>query len=439
MIEQDPVVAVNEAWGARKARSLDFGRMITRMPRGVTIPKSVEEVASTVRWAAANGVELALRGGGHSQGGQCLTDRGVVIDTVQLNRVELVGPYLMRAQGGVRWGKIVDTLQGSRRLPSILVDISEATVGGTLAAGGLGTTSHRYGMQIGQIEQLEVVTGTGERVRCSSTRNTDLFNAVRGGQGQFGIITEAWIRLREAGERVRQYELRYRDHERFASDFERLVEEDRFDRLRAETRVHDEIIIMGAGIEYDRECDDARALDGLGYDKIISNRDTDRIGRAGMYLEWLFNKRFYYPWRDWLLPWEALRDALVQPWLNRDWVPRSPGSWIGVYPIGTTGIDAPLFMHPTGERMFSYSILSILDGYEKAMNLAERLKDITGALVALGGKSYLSGDVGYCREEWEQHYGDNFELGLRWKRQFDPKHVFGGEAMPFGSSPQAKK
>ena len=435
MIEQDPAVTVNETWEARKSRSLDFGRMTARVPKGVAIPKSVEEVSSIVRWAAANGIELALRGGGHSQGGQSLTDRGVVVDTVQLNRVQLDEQDLLRAQGGVRWGKIVDTLQGTRRLPPVLVDISEATVGGTLAAGGLGTTSHRYGMQIGQVEQLEVVTGTGERVRCSGTRNVDLFNAVRGGQGQFGIITDAWIRLRQAGERLRQYELRYRDYERFASDFERLVVEDRFDRLRAETRVHDDVIVMGAGVEYDGEYDDALALDGLGYDRVISNRDTDRIGRAGMYLEWLFNKRFHYPWRDWLLPWDALRTALDQPWLNRDWVPRSPGSWIGVYPIRTTGIDAPLFMHPKGEHMFSYSILSILDDYEKARDLSGRHREITEALVALGGKSYLSGDVGYGRKEWEQHYGDKFEVGLGWKRQFDPKRVFGGKDLPFGNSP----
>ena len=65
----------------------------------------------------------------------------------------------------------MDLLEGTGRLPRVLVDIAEATVGGTLSAGGLGTTSHRHGMQIAQVEQLEVVTGTGERYRCFPRRH----------------------------------------------------------------------------------------------------------------------------------------------------------------------------------------------------------------------------------------------------------------------------
>ena len=165
----------------------------------------------------------------------------------------------------------------------MLVDIGEVTVGGTLSAGGVGTTSHRYGAQVGQVEQLDVVTGTGERVRCSATRNVELFDAVRSGQGQFGIITEAWIRLRPAGRRFRQYELHYRDAERFADALERIVEADRFDHLRAEFRNDENLIVLNAGIEYDEEPDDGRLLARLGHDKHAYTRDTASVGRAAMY------------------------------------------------------------------------------------------------------------------------------------------------------------
>ena len=433
MAEQGPP-DVSRDWEDRQARSYDFGRMNTRVPGAVARPKSVEEVSTIVRGAARDGVQVAIRGGGHSQGGQTLTDDGLVLDTACLDRVEVLGGDLVRAQGGAPWGKVVDSLRGTRRLPRVLVDTAEVTVGGTLSAGGLGTTSHRYGMQIGQIEQLEVVTGTGERVRCSRTRNGELFDAVRGGQGQFGVITEAWIRLRKSGERLRQYEIRYRDYDRFASDFERIIDEGRFDRLRAETRVHGEEIIMSAGVEYDEDHDDGKALEGLVYDKIVSSRDTAQVGHAGMYLRWLFSQKHYYPWRDWFMPWETLRTVLVQPWLDRDWVPPSPASWIGIYPIKTEAIDAPLFMHPNGERMFSYHVLAVLNKYERANELAGRLKEMTGTLVGLGGKSYLSGGVGYGRKEWREHYGEKLETGLRWKKEFDPKQVFRGEGMPFGES-----
>ena len=423
----------------REARSYDFGRMTRRIPEAVATPTSTEEVAGLVRRAARDRVRLTIRGGGHSQGGQSLTDRGLLLDMTGLDRVELQGPELVRAQGGAQWGKVVDALHGTRRLPRILTDIGEVTVGGTLSAGGMGTTSHRYGAQVGQVEQLEVVTGTGERALCSATRNKDLFDAVRGGQGQFGIITDAWIRLRAAGSRVRLYELRYRDLERFAGDLERYADGDRFDHLRAEARIHECEFILYAGIEYDADIEDAKALDGLGYDEVAYTRDTARVGRGLMYPSWAFSWQHYHPWRDWFMPWDTLRTLLAQPWLDPDWVPRRPGSWTGVYPVRTREIDAPLFMRPPGERVISYSILTAIGQrhFERANRLAGKLEEIDSTLVGLGGKSYLSGGVRYGHKQWEQHYGGMLAKAIGWKREFDPRQVFQGNGMPFDADPPA--
>ena len=402
-------------------------------------PNSAEEVQSIVRRAARDKMQLAVRGGGHSQGGQCLTDGGLVVHTNKLNRVQPLDRELVRAQGGAQWGQVVDALRGTRQLPPVLADVAEVTVGGTLSAGGFGSASHRYGLQLGQVQQLEVITGTGERVRCSRTGNANLFDAVRGGQGQFGIITEAWVRLRKAGERIRQYELRYRDFDRFESDFEQIVDHDRFDHFRVETRVHAREIILSAGAEYDDHHEDAAALEGLGHDKIVSIQDTAEVGRAGMVPKQVYDWNKHHPWRDWIMPWDTLRILLTQPWLDRRWVLGAPFSWIGMYPIRTTEIDAPFFMHPKGERAISYSIFALLHDYGKASLLAGRLKEIDRSLVELGGKSYLSGGVGYRPGEWKEHYGENFEMGIGWKREFDPKGVFGGEGMPFGDSPRASR
>ena len=359
-----------------------------------------------------------------------------MLDTTCLDRVQFLGSELVRAQGGARWGKVVDTLLGTRRLPRVLPDSGELTVGGTLSAGAIGTTSHRYGVQVGQVEQLEVVTGTGERVRCSATQNKGLFDAVRGGQGQFGIITEAWIRLRAAGERFRRYQLLYRDFDRFADDFDRIVDEDRFDHLRAETRVHERELVLNAGVEYDEKPEDERVLGGLGHDEVVSIWDTPKVGRAGMYPSWGFGHLNHHPWRDWFLPWETLRTLLDQPWLDPRWLPQRPWSWTGAYAIKTEAIDAPLFMYPEGKRIASYSILAVLGEYqhEQARELASRLREIDRTLVELGGKSYLSGGVGYGPEQWAEHYGEMLEQGSRWKREFDPQQVFQGGGMPFGDS-----
>ena len=435
MIERAPAPGLSRDPGERAALSRDFGGMIRRMPGAVVAPESVEDVSRIVRWAARERVRLAVRGAGHSQGGQSLTDGGVVLDTRRLDRVRLPGPELVRAQGGAEWTEVIaDSLHATGRLPRVLADIGELTVGGTLSAGGVGTTSHRYGMQVGQVEQLEVVTGTGECVLCSRDRNADLFDAVRGGQGQFGIITEAWIRLRRAGNRYRQYEFRYRDFDRFATDFERLVDEDRFDHLRAEIRAHDRQILLRAGAEYDDGIDSGRMLEGLGYDTMAIVYETTDVGHAGMFQQRAFPRTNYHPWRDWFLPWSTLRTVLDQPWLDPDWVPRWPRSWAGCFASKADSIEAPLFMHPKGERMIAYSILAVLRDVEKASELAGRLKEITRELVALGGKSYLSGDVGYGPEEWAEHYGEMLQKGVEWKKAFDPHRVFGGDGMPFGGS-----
>ena len=416
----------------REPCSRDFGGMVTRMPAAVATPASVEELSRIVRDAANDGLGVAVRGGGHSQGGQSLTENGLVLDTARLDRIRLLGPDLVRAQGGAPWGSVVAALEGTKRLPRVLADFPAMTVGGTLSAGGLGTTSHRYGMQIGQVERLEVVTGSGARVRCSRSENAALFDAVRGGQGQFGVITEAWVRLRSAGRRFRQYEFRYRDFERFVSDFESIIDDGRFGHLRAETRVHDRQVVLRAGAEYDEDIDNRAMLDGLGYDRMAIVWDTADVGHAGMYPRWGFTQRNYHPWRDWFLPWETLRTVLAQHWMKPGWVPPAPRSWIGIYPIATGSIDAPLFMRPWGDRMLSYSVLVVLSNHGKAAELAARLKEIDRTLVGLGGKAYLSGAVGYGRGEWKEHYGHRLETGRRWKKAFDPEHVFRGGAMPFG-------
>ena len=434
--QNPPVTNISEAREDREARSYDFGRMAQRVPASVATPRSTEEVSNLVRKTARDKTQLAIRGAGHSQGEQSLTDCGLVLDMTELNRVQLLEQGLVHAQGGASWGKVLDTLRGTQQLPPVLADIAEVTVGGTLSAGGWGSSSHRHGMQIDNVEQLEVVTGTGASVRCSRTENADLFNAVRAGQGQFGIITDAWLQLRKAKERIRVYRLHYQDFDRFASDYEQIASEGRFDHLRAEVRLHQKRIILTAGIEYDEDCDDEEVLEGLGHDEGKAIRDTTDVGYAGVFPKWGFLWMNYHPWRDWFLPWEALRTLLAQPWLDPSWIPQVPASWTGTYPLRTGSNDAPLLMCPEGERVFSYSVLTVHTRHERASELAERLREIDRTLIELGGKSYLSGGTGYGHEEWQEHYGEKFEMALAWKEEFDPKQVFQGGNMPFSESPE---
>ena len=198
----------------------------------VAIPECVEDVSHVVQWAADNDICVTTREGAHSQGGQWLSDGGVVIDTRRLDRIEILGPDLVRVQGGAIWGTVIDALEGSGHLPFVLADTPGVTVGGTLSAAGFGSDSHLFGTQVGHVEQLEVVTGTGECLRCSRTLNSDLFDAVRCSQGQFGVITEAWIRLRTTRKKVGIFALRYNDYDRFANDRALIAESRPFDHMQ---------------------------------------------------------------------------------------------------------------------------------------------------------------------------------------------------------------
>jgi cytokinin dehydrogenase len=137
-------------------------------------------------------------------------DKGVVIEMTTMKGIIKVMPYgdedctlpLVEASGGELW---VDVLQATLKeglAPNSWTDYLHVTVGGTLSTAGVGGQTFRHGPQISSILQLEVVTGKGEIVTCSASKQPELFFAVLGGLGQFGIITKARILLVPAPQKV---------------------------------------------------------------------------------------------------------------------------------------------------------------------------------------------------------------------------------------------
>jgi FAD/FMN-containing dehydrogenase len=176
----------------------------------VVCPASAEDVARVVKFAARNSLHVATRGGGHSQTGQSLSDQ-IVLDMTSLNQVTRVTEDAVTAQAGIKWRALVEHLAPQRLSPPVLTNNLDVTVGGTLSMGGLGVASWRHGTQADNCLELEVVTGTGEIVRCSAEQNRDLFDAARCGAGQFGVITEAVLKVRRHPPRFRSFYLLYDD------------------------------------------------------------------------------------------------------------------------------------------------------------------------------------------------------------------------------------
>ncbi|TYB44827.1 FAD-binding protein [Actinomadura chibensis] len=218
----------------------DFGGIVERTPVRVVRPGSADEVAAAVRDAAADGLEALPRGLGHSTYGQSLTS-GVSLDLRGLAGVDVVETGAAGDGGtavagaGASWREVLAATLPHGLAPPVLTDYLDLTVGGTLSAGGVGGTSHRYGTQGDNVRALDAVVG-GEAVRCSPGVRPEVFDAVLGGVGRHGVITAAELRLVPAPERVLCCTIPCRD----AADMLRVQREVRAEEVSARIKPADD-------------------------------------------------------------------------------------------------------------------------------------------------------------------------------------------------------
>jgi hypothetical protein len=181
-----------------EARSV-HNAMIDKRPALIARPATPDEVPQVVAFARDNDLLLAIRGGGHNGAGLGTVDDGVVIDLSLLKKIE-VDPQArtVRVGGGCTWGE-VDAATNAHGLATPSGIISTTGVGGLTLGGGIGHLSRKHGLAIDNLLEADVVLANGERVRASADENPDLFWALRGGGGNFGVVTSFLFRLHEVG------------------------------------------------------------------------------------------------------------------------------------------------------------------------------------------------------------------------------------------------
>ena len=175
---------------------------IDRRPWAIARVRSADDVAAAVRFARETGRDLAVRGGGHNFSGACIADDAVMIDLGALCDVS-VDPAARTARcgGGTRWSQL-DAATQEHALAAPGGFISHTGVAGLTLGGGMGWLSRKAGLSCDNLLSVEVVTADGAIVRASEQENPDLFWAVRGGGGNFGVVTEFEFQLHEVGPMV---------------------------------------------------------------------------------------------------------------------------------------------------------------------------------------------------------------------------------------------
>jgi len=166
-----------------------YNAMISRKPRLIALCADVADVIAAIHFARENNLLVSVRGGGHNAGGLGFCDDGLVIDLSRIKYVHVdPAARTVRVGGGSTWGDVDHATHAfGLAVPSGI--IATTGVGGLTLGGGMGHLTRQYGLTIDNLLAADVILADGRFVTASADENTDLFWAIRGGGGNFGVVT----------------------------------------------------------------------------------------------------------------------------------------------------------------------------------------------------------------------------------------------------------
>lgn len=421
---------------SRAAAADDFGHLVHRQPLAVLKPGSVNDVVRLVQFAKRNDIKVAARGQGHSTQGQSQVEAGVVVDMSTLATVHEVNPTNALVDGGTRWLDVVTQTIPQGLTPPTLVDFLELTVGGTVSLGGIGSQSFRFGPNVDNVLELQVVTGEGELVTCSATNNVALFDAARSGLGQFGLIVRARVRLIPAPPNARLYQAFYSSLPAFLSDLETLIDDRRFDTIQGFA------VPDGAGgwlyqlettkyFSPGNEPDDASLLSGLSFNPgTQTSQDMtyfDYLNRLAPLIAFLRQIGVWdlpHPWVNLFVP-AANAQTLIGETLATLTVDDVGQGPILIYPFNRELFRTPFFRVPDSRHFFIFALLrnAVPPTPERAAQLIAANRALFERATMLGGKRYPFDSVPMTKHDWQKHYQPLWGKFVSAKRHFDPDEI----------------
>ncbi|MFI9642525.1 FAD-binding protein [Micromonospora sp. NPDC051925] len=419
----------------------DFGALRSGTPRAVLRPGSVDDVVTAVRFARSHRLKIAMNGQSgtgtdresHSNYGQAHVPGGISIDARRLNRIHRIESGFAVVDAGVTWSELTAAALAQGRTPPALPDYLHLTIGGTISVGGIGGTVQKHGLLCDTVEEVDVVTGTGELVTASLHRNRSLFLSVLAGGGQCGLIVRARVKLVPAPASAVVFSLFYDDLATYQADAERLVADGRFSHQAGEIVAKPD----GSGWRYKLEAgryytgvepDQAALLSGLRDER--AELEMVRLG----YRDWVtrldgyevFLKEGGYweqpkPWFSMVLPASRTRQFVTA--VVRELTPEDLGvGFAGFYPFPTARLTRPLFAKPSGPTAYLFDLLRFPfpgdTGIDRMLAQNRRLYDLG---VSLGAKRYLVGAIpNMTGVDWQRHFGAHWSDFRAAKHHYDP-------------------
>jgi FAD/FMN-containing dehydrogenase len=406
----------------------DFGQIVFERPLAVLKPGSARDISLIIQFARRNRIRIVGRGKSHTVFGQSQVKAGVSIDMSALATISAIGHDRIIVDAGIRWHDLLKATLEQGLMPPVLPDYIGQTVGGTLSVGGIGGMTYRHGAQVDHVLELSVITGEGQQVQCSATRNRDLFEAALAGQGQVAVIAQAVLRLVPAPSNVRLYDLFYADLPTLIGDLNRVMDDERFDQIEGWALPQPDgtwayLLEAIAFHRADGPPNDLALLDGL-------RHLPEATQKADMsFWEWstrvpLNLPKQPHPWIDLIVPGSAITAFVgdVQATIK----PLAPADSFSILliPAKPARFTRPLFRAPSEEHAFGFGILRF-SPYDS--NVIGQILDYNRKLFDknrdLGGTHYPISAVRLAAKDWRRHYGPYWDELLAAKRRYDPDNV----------------
>jgi FAD/FMN-containing dehydrogenase len=422
--------------GSLSGAADDYGHIVHRAPVALLRPGSVRDVVTAVQYANRLRIKVAARGQAHTTFGQAQVDGGLVIDINALATIhEVSGGYAV-VDAGVRWLDLARAAADRGLTAPVFTDYLDLSVGGTLAAGGIGGATQHYGLQVDNVLALDVVTGDGVLRHCSPTSDRQLFDCVLGGLGQFAVVVRATVRLIQAPTEVRSYQLYYPDLATYLADQRLLLADGRFSSLEGQAQP-----AASGGWEFFVDAasyyrppaspDDAALLAGLHFDPtrtvITEYSYLDWVNRLAPTVELLKELGIWYfphPWINLFVP-SSRTGELVSATLADLTVDDTGQGPVLLYPFRTDRLTRPFTMRPGEPVAFLFALLRTAVPPDPAV-VARQLagnRALYEAARAVGAKRYPVGSVPFSPADWRDHYGKQYAAFAAAKTCYDPRHL----------------